>query len=312
MKNIIIDCFVGLLFFLESFVPLYAVESTIETIPENYKYQELFTEGKSWIMWHGLESYPGYETHLIFKVSVDGEQEVDGILCKRLKVVIDQSFSHGSCMECMYFLGVDCDEGYVPALPEYLYAYEKDKKIYFYRESGPYYEYDENGHVLDLKYGKPYFDLLMDLNVNVGETAMGMGKITSVTYKEYGGVVRRVISNDVSYIHSDYYPTHWIEGIGSNYCADDWEWLFPPCISVPTMISNWYHNFLVSCSENGHLIYDNSEILREVGINLDFISSVEKIQMLPSSDLYYNLQGIPVENPRHGNIYIYRGQKIKL
>lgn len=282
----------------------------IETIPDGYEYRELFTEGKSWIMWHGHNLSPNPETHLIFKVAVDGEQVIDGIDCKRLKVEIDKSHMQGFCMECTYFLGVDTEEGFAPALPEYIYAYEKDKKIYVYRESGPYYEYDENGYLTDMKYGKPYFDLLMDLDVNLGEKAMGMGEIKKVEYKEYGGILRRVIYNEDSYLGT-YYPTHWIEGIGSNYCADEWEWYISPTIPVPTKLSNWYHNFLVSCSENGKIIYDNTDILKTEGINLDFVSSVETLGVNQEDDKYYNLQGIPIINPVKGNIYIHGGKKIK-
>lgn len=280
-----------------------------ETIPEQYEYKQLFTEGKSWVMWHGVGSPSEYETHLIFNVAVDGEKEIDGITCKRIRVEIDKSHSEGTCMECMYFLGVDDGENAAPALPEYIYAYEKDKKIYVYRESGPYYEYDEDGFVKELKYGKPYFEMLMNLDVNLGDTAMGMGEITNVEYKEFGGVTRRVISNDVSYLGSDN-PTEWIEGIGSNYCADEWEWYLPLTTAVPTMMSNWYHNFLVKCSDGGEVIYDNSQNLKSAGVNLDGVGSVTTIGTPEEAGVYYNLQGIAVSNPQKGNIYIHNGKKV--
>lgn len=283
--------------------------SGAETTSEQYEYKHLFTEGKSWVMWHGVGASSDYETHLIFNVAVDGEKEIDGITCKRIKVEIDNSHSEGTCMECMYFLGVDDGENFTPALPGYIYAYENDKKIYVYRESGPYYEYDEDGLVKELKYGKPYFDLLMDLDVNVGDAAMGMGEITKVEYKEIGGVTRRVISNDISFLGLDN-PIEWIEGIGSNYCADEWEWYLPLTISVPTMMSNWYHNFLVKCSDNGEVIYDNSQNLKSAGVKLDGIGSVLTIDTPDKEGVYYNLQGIPVGNPQKDNIYIRNGKKV--
>lgn len=132
---------------------------------EEFPYSELFTEGKEWTMYHFTVSPSGFRNHYIITVKVDGSKNIEGIDCKRLTINL-QNFN-GSCYVCenwldrslandigQLFYGLDV------AIPEEVYVYEKDRKIYYYKNPGVKIKSDESG-----LYGcDPYFALYMDLN----------------------------------------------------------------------------------------------------------------------------------------------------
>lgn len=284
----------------------------------NYEYQELFTEGKEWIIWHGfldIDNYQFQENHLVIYVSVDGEEIIDGIKCKRLKYYADSSG-----YECF-----DCRRNTVTGI-KYFYGYEKDRIIYIYRNPGKKGIFDEWGNWIGTLKTEPYFDIYMDLNVELGEMCFDMGEIDKINYRDFNGTVRRVIASckvfeGMTEVGEE---RNWIEGIGSNMVANQYasyndSMVNRPASEHPGSSSDMYnsgsYNVLLQCSENGVTIYDNMDRLKKVGLNLDMVrntSDIESIEINEKSKvgIYYNLQGIPVDNPQKGEIYIYNGKKL--
>lgn len=295
-------------------------------LPEGYEYPELLTVGKSWVIWHGYayDKQFGYpiDSDYIFYVSVDGEEIIDGITCKRIKSIAQPL--GGKCVDCLY--------GSIPTQPKYYYGYEQDRKIYFYRNPGYYlyYKFDEffQDYYLEIGEKDPYFDLYMDLNKNLGDNAPDLGTIDKIEYKNIGGKNRRIITSlwpDMPYLN---YERNWIEGIGSNSYASDWKVYYtsqvigrmPPANirTEETIINHYCEYLMVMCCENGVPIYDNRATLEAYGIDLSILSAelsgVQEVQSaLPcqiEDSKIYNLQGLEVTNPQKGQIYIRNGKKI--
>ena len=143
---------------------------------EDIPYSEMFTEGKEWTLCHfGLEynHYINperlYKIHAFIDVKVDGEAIIEGINCKRLK--IDVKMIEPYCWDCYCWLdreGINEEKEYgyedVPiAIPEEVYVYEKDRRVYFYRNPGFILE-----NHYDIKECEPFFQLYMDFNKSVG------------------------------------------------------------------------------------------------------------------------------------------------
>lgn len=284
----------------------------------NYEYQELFTEGKEWIIWHGffdIGEYYYQQDHLVIYVSVDGEEIIDGIKCKRLKYYADSTGYN--CYECR--------RNTVTGI-KYFYGYEKDRKIYIYRNPGKKCIYDERGSVIKILETEPYFDIYMDLNVELGDICFDIGEIDKIDYRDFNGTVRRVIADCKNFeaFPEIGYERNWIEGIGSNmvanqYSSFNYSMTTRPAPEHPGSSSDLYnsgqYNVLLQCSENGVPIYDNMDRLREFGLNLDMVKNTNNIESIEINEkskegIYYNLQGIPVDNPQRGEIYIYNGKKL--
>lgn len=192
--------------------------------------------------------------------------------------------------------------------PTEFYAYEKDRVIYIYRPDGPYYVYDSEGKRVDLKYGEPYFDKYVDLNVKIGDEIPMMSKIESIDYREIGGCTRRVLKSE-SWRKFLNYENLWIEGIGSNCFANSFRQFTAPDEPIPTSI---YATYLVMCCQDGTPIYDNRELMKSEGFFMDYATTVEEVDIEQNRDsgIIYNLQGLPVTHPQKGCPYILNGKKI--
>lgn len=263
------------------------------------EYQPLLVDGKQWVAVHFTTGNSHlYSTHQVITVTVDGEETIEGIVCKRLHIKCEHPVKEGESNECSLCCGV-------PEGESEIYAYEKDKRIYIYRNPGPYYEegVDMYGQKVNwLKYGDPYFDLYMDQNYKMGENAPGFGMITKEEYKDYGGFMCREIYTDLD--------KSWTEGIGSYALHSMYEIYRDPYDYVYTR--PYYHN-MVSCTVNGTTLYDHSESMRSAGIYIgDFTSDVREAEICADdkSEVLYNLQGMKVKEPRKGEIYIRDGKKI--
>ena len=269
------------------------------------EYQPLFVEGREWWIIHGLpHHYPStiFTTEYILRVAVDGEEEIEGILCKRLKLTqeICPDFDNLLCPFCVI----------LPQNPTCIYAYEKDRKVYVYRNPGPYYEtVEQDGERVNVvKYGDPYFDLYVNLNFSEGEYASGIGTIVEEFTKDYNGLVSRTLgyyAYDITGLSDG--MGYWIEGIGSTtvancfpvYHDDPW-----PTIQTETC--------LVACLQDGKPLYDIREQLMERGVNIgSAATSIEEVASEHDSDeTLFTLDGIRVSNPIRGTIYIQNGKKI--
>lgn len=254
----------------------------------------LFEDGKSWIIWHG----DNFCTHEIINVEVVGDKMIDGIQCKVLDVKFENVNKNINCYYCYHR-----DD-----FPSQLYVFENEKKIYVYREDGPKYILDENGVPTDIEYGEPYFDLYMDYDHKVGDYSNALGTITDVQSLNFvNESYRTLISGDFKGDFIDW-PKLWIEGIGSNHMCNDWERYYHPMMEFPTLQTETY---LVKCSLNGVPIYDQSANLLAKGITKDFVSDIQGVVQTNIEDKFYNLQGIRVNRPQIGEIYIFNGRKVK-
>ncbi|MDE5552806.1 MAG: hypothetical protein K2I91_06350, partial [Muribaculaceae bacterium] len=280
---------------------------------EDIPYSEMFTEGKEWTLCHygAINDYynPGwiYTQHALIYVTVDGEAFVEGINCKKLKIDV-KLLSHPYCWECEYWLDREFSYfgGLTKSTPiaEEVYVYEKDRRIYFYRNPGLTLENYE------VKKCEPYFQLYMDLNKSVGEYAEGLGKIISDEIIEINGNPhRRIVS---SFSDDERWPDmEWIEGVGGSMGLgllenDDLRcWYF----EIPTdMAMRQSYYMLVQVRDNGKIIYDNNDKLKAFGF--DVITNVEEnLSEKIENNVCYDLMGRPLKNPQKGELYIKNGKK---
>lgn len=100
----------------------------------------------------------------------------------------------------------------------------------------------------------------------------------------------------------------WIEGIGSNRVCNEWERYYPPMSLFPTLLTD---TFLVKCTINNIPLYDQSVNLFSQGFTNDFISGKDVVRNEQESAVFYNLQGIRINQPQRGGFYIRNGRKIK-
>lgn len=288
-------------------------------IYEDYPYAELFTEGKEWIWYHfSCDPYSRgkYNAHEIVTVKVDGSKIIDGIECKRLK--LERKFGHGYCNACDFWfnrdhfnLMEDFTYNFVGSFPEEAYVYEKDRKIYFYRNPGVRYTSDGN----DIEPCDPYFDLYMDLNISIGDRGPNMGIIDTDELIYIDGKPHRRITGkyDEDEDVEDWEVSEWIEGIGATAGLSRYKQFFWfSNIGVSGMSGPDYYR-LAYVIDNGKVIFDQSDVLRNLGMEVDIpAAAVESIKADDEhSHKYFDLQGRPISAPLRNQLYIHDG-KIRL
>lgn len=234
------------------------INTSAEKVHDDYVRPELFSEGKRWVAWHGnlylgpnnLFDYNNIEPNFLFYISVDGDEVIDGKSCKRIK--LQTQYLGDSCRYCYYNYSREHSE------TKYFYFYEEGDKIYRYREPGQYWILDENGKEtgrVGLK--DPYFDLYMDLDISLGDNLIDIGEIDDIRFVEIGGKTRRVVSSSWPEFDFLNHERNWIDGIGSNCCANQW-YEYPNLLTRPPLptrgdfnTTNFSHMqcYLVLCCE---------------------------------------------------------------
>ena len=289
-------------------VPAIVHEAEVKRGLEDIKYCPLFTDGKEWTMCHyaatpRMDGEVYYTTHDFIYVKCDGSKEIDGIKCKRL--AIDVEDLGGFCNGCYSWLseGLKYDSQYskydfYTGIQKEIYVYEKDRKIYFYRNPGIRFKSDTYG----VEQCEPYFELLMDLNVSVGDSGIGLGTIATDDLVEIDGELHRRIAPKYSTDTPEWDKQEWIEGIGAamglNGLVRYDQYMFDPMTELKSPRFE-----LTQVKDNGKVIYDRSERLKEMGLNI--VTGVEEIvtDCEAGEATYFNLHGVRVNNPSHG-IYV--------
>ena len=285
---------------------------------EDIPYQELFTQGKEWTWYHIMvkpdidNGTVRYETHWIINVKVDGSKEIDGIGCKRLEISLEK-VGQNSCSTCDSWLdhsllsGLADQYDFKLGIPEEVYVCEKDRKIYFYRNPGLHYD-PKSGLLGSCD---PYFDLLMDLNITVGDKIPSIGKIKSDNIVNINGKPHRCLSAGQTKINEKgrLADGEWIEGIGASIGQSMYETYYDK-YGFHYAETGMPYFLLADCKEDGVTIFDQSELLKDLGVYVtNGIPDVEEQHCHPRG--CYDLQGRPVETPAHGQLYIQDG-KIRL
>ncbi len=269
------------------------------------QYQPLLQEGKEWTLIHYALNCDRVkpETHQVLTVSVDCTENIDGKECKRLKIECERP-GEGETEFNWCGICIAVEEGI-----SYKYLYEEDGKIFVYRNPGPYYAEGENWYgepTTVVKYGEPYFDLYIDQNYGLGDFMPGIGTISKEEYIEYGPLTCRTLSTK---------GVQWIEGIGSPDYSSAYDPYYDPNLELPTNGSKYKR--LICCKLDGNPLFDETQKYKSLGLYTgDIVSKVEAIESIVSeadqnkSDTLYNLQGIKVNNPVKGQIYICNGHKV--
>ncbi len=284
------------------------------------EYNALFVDGKEWVVAHGWElngwnsSLREYQTHQVLRISVVGDEVIEGIECKKLKVKCEMDkFSPDSSVG---FEGLVCCTKF-SSDEAFYYVYEKDRKIYVYRNPGPYCEIPAEGDdfmgMPEVKYGEPYFDLYMDLNHTVGEKISCYNPVSMLyhpveivmdEYENYAGMSCRTLTL------SD--GSHWIEGVGSDQLVSMYNPYHDGLLDIPTSFTGLF-SVMVSCTQDGKFVYDNRNLLHQNGVYVDdFLSGADTISAdnVMEDGAYYNMYGLKVDKPSKGCIYIHKGKKI--
>ena len=282
---------------------------------ETYPYQELFTEGKEWLWCHYV-NYMNYvntsQVHYMISVKVDGAKVIDNIECKRLKIEIFSNPSADGCSLCGNWFDRDFINLLMPykydfpveAIPEEVYVYEENRKIYFYRDPG----IKLNDTKSDIIGCNPYFDLFMDLNISIGDECPGLGVIEKDELIEIDGVSHRVISgNSKEYINkSEIGESEWIEGIGATFGLSMHNELFyyyrghVANYTIPKVA-------LVKVIDNGKTIFDRTKEFGELG--LDVITGMKTPEIHPDcNENCFDLHGRPIKAPANKQLYIRNGR----
>ena len=147
----------------------------------------------------------------------------------------------------------------------------------------------------------------MDLNISVGDWGPYSGKIVTDDFVEIDGKQHRRIVEEPSSnsLNPEWDTLEWIEGIGASTGLNklvkyDEHMGFP----IHTRLENPYYH-LMQVKDKGKVIYDRSEILK--GLGLDVSTGIHQIETDSESEsaqpIYYNLQGAEVKNPGPG-IYV--------
>lgn len=258
------------------------------------EHSPFFTVGKKWVIINGFGSVGSdiapFTTHQVITAEVEGEEEIDGVLCARLKITnVLPGLSHEAkentdlvsiCPSCIL----------LPEGISYQYLYEEDGKIITYRNPGPYYEYVETGTdpLFEMygpgnyrKEGDPYFEVYVDFNPQKDNA------------------------------NSERSAEWWIDGIGSPYIHNTLkQYYLTELMPFPTRTSSSY---LVVCSQNNNTLYDRRNFLDELGI---YYGEKEPASITILSEdsrkatEIYSLDGLKVTKPVKGNIYIINGKKI--
>lgn len=285
------------------------------TADESYEWRPILTIGKSWDIWHGSyvsvnKDFVDSEPHEIYHVTVEDNDFVDGKLCYIINIEMQKKSHVESCWQCIQNFKEDSLSS------QKYYLYEENNMIYVYRNPGPFFVYDEMNHPIDVEYGLPYFDLYMNYNLKEGDYSKAMGLITEEYHKDYGGELCRVLSNGPDDIYSwmdGVGSSLWIEGIGSNVLLNEWNYFLPPLQPLPTCMSR---SFLILCRENGKILYDARLELIEMGIDIGTLEDISENPsvIIPEENFqrYHNLQGLPIDKPKKGEIYILNGKKVML
>ncbi len=314
MKNPVISRLVLLIGFLFIISNVSAHVTSYDEFP----YAEMFTEGKEWTVCHfsgypvHIDEEPGYyvpkysvDTYIYIKV--DGSAMIEGIECKRLKIDIQYTLS-GGCEYCNFWIYPDTDYVVNPemyrlrvGLPDEVYVYEKDRKLFFYKNPGIRLKEDS----YELEECEPYFDLIKDFNVS-----LGMENITADELIEIDGNPHRSIT--YYYENGPYYEEwkkkqRWIEGIGcthawvhAGYPYYEYNPYFHEDIYIPECL-------LMYVKQDGKIIFDQTDLLKSLG--LDITASIEAPAVEHQhSDKCYDLQGRPIDRPERGQLFIQDGK----
>lgn len=67
---------------------------------------------------------------------------------------------------------------------------------------------------------------------------------------------------------------------------------------------------LAYVKDNGKVIYDGTQVLRDLGMEIESpLAGVESVEETHQhSDKCYDLQGRPIDKPRHGELFIRDGK----
>ncbi|MDE7461982.1 MAG: hypothetical protein K2M88_02360 [Muribaculaceae bacterium] len=242
-------------------------------------HSDLLSYGKEWTLAH-IQMNPSikngaveqiYTLDYVLNAKVVGTEIVDSKVC----AAIELQLTHFT----------DCSWCKIHRLePKTVYAYEEDGRLFIYRSG---YSSEANDWLGISEEVAPHFQEM--INLNNSESANPYGTWNTL--------------NDE--------PLTWIDGVGVNYGFGNLT-LYPENI-IPTGMTQPYY-MLVNCKENGTTIYDNSKVLEQNGIDTDFTTG---INTLPTADEYqdaenslYTLQGIKVNNPIKGHIYVKKGKTI--
>lgn len=145
---------------------------------------------------------------------------------------------------------------------------------------------------------------IIDMNLNEGDTYIPYDidryydysdmpvRVRSVVNKDYRGKNRKTI---ITRSDSDYDPTfcHWVEGVGG---ATELAWIV--CFSYANLSSLK----VLKCWDGDELIFTKEDF--------NTLSALPSVIADGKDDtIIYNLQGMPVTEPRSGEIYIRSGMK---
>ncbi|MBD5268296.1 MAG: hypothetical protein HDS45_01675 [Bacteroides sp.] len=240
-------------------------------------HSDLLSYGKEWTLAH-IQMNPSikngaveqiYTLDYVLNAKVVGTEIVDTKVC----AAIELQLTHFA----------DCSWCKIHRMePKTVYAYEEDGRLFIYRSA---YSSEVNDWVGINEEVAPHFQEMINLN-------------NSESANPYG--TWNTLNNE---------PLTWIDGVGVNYGFGNLT-LYPEDI-IPTGMTQPYY-MLVNCKQNGTTIYDNSKVLEQNGIDTDFTTGVNT---LPTANEYqdaenslYTLQGIKVNNPIKGHIYVKKGK----
>lgn len=295
---------------------------------EDIKYYPLFTEGKEWT-WYHFRSYIGqYSTDAIITVKVNGSKTIEGIECKRLTIDVTPVSQNG-CYYCnnwfnrneansRYHDKFGCDVG----IPEEVYVYEKDRKIYYYKNPGIRLNAEGTG----IEIGEPYFALMMDQNISIDDKVGDYYMVTGDDLIDINGKPHRRISKnfipdpDFGFTVAPSPDVEWVEGIGG-LTNHNYGWNYQPCYGYYadkpedndheneelTGFPTFYYTEVAHVKDNGKVIYDRTDALRELG--LDVPTAVASVETEGNySGICFDLQGRRIDENNHKGLYIRNGK----
>lgn len=152
--------------------------------------------------------------------------------------------------------------------------------------------YEENGKLYKVKNGR--FTLIFDINLKKGDEISNLASVVAERIVYINELPTKILYIDSMVDH----PAHEcfykvIEGIGVS--KDEF-------ISSFNLGCEKDYSTLISCKENGRIIYESTH---NIGTGLIVPTSTCKMD-----NIFYNLNGIRVINPEKGILYIYNGKKI--
>ena len=279
MKNILSLNGNGLKFWLFTLIalPLCANANNSDITLNSGEAEEFFADDKEWEVSHFI-SNPAYliqDGKKIYKecirinVKVAGEEMIEGKLCKRLEIVAVRKLTYDYYYGCDYCL-------YWP-IPNVIYGYEENGKVYVYRIA----DYITGSDPEELK------------------------EAYDSAPKSFQEIYDSQIDSDNGQRHWHTFnnsSVEWIDGVGWNYGFGKLDMYF---FDIGTGVDYPYYK-LVKCTKNGVPLYDKTEELATI---LDTPTGAEVICAEENEGPYYNLQGIKVSNPIKGELYLFNGKK---